>query len=95
MVNRKSPVPAKQHPASPGRLFIAKYPDDLISDRLGAIVNVEMAPTDTCATCKHFVPFETADGYCRRYPPSLKIDGISSAYVPVKAEWVCGEYQGG
>jgi hypothetical protein len=47
----------------------------------------------SCATCAHIIPADDNSGYCRRYPPGLKVDGISSAYVPVKLEWVCGEHR--
>jgi hypothetical protein len=36
------------------------------------------APKPSCASC--------------RYPPSLKVDGNSCTYVPVKLDWKCGEY---
>ena len=46
----------------------------------------------SCSTCKHMVA-EGESGFCRRYPPSLKIDGMSSGYAPVKLEWICGEWK--
>jgi hypothetical protein len=47
-------------------------------------------PKPSCATCAHFMR-EGENGFCRRYPPSLRVDNGSS-YVPVKLEWVCGEW---
>ena len=51
----------------------------------------ECAKADSCATCAH-VSREGEDAYCRRYPPSIRVD-LRSSYVPVKLEWVCGEYK--
>jgi hypothetical protein len=45
-----------------------------------------------CSTCK-FMVADGDNGFCRRYPPSLKVDGISSGYVPVRADWICGEWK--
>jgi hypothetical protein len=50
----------------------------------------ECAKAESCATCAHCMR-EGDNGFCRRYPPSLRVDNGSS-YVPVKLEWVCGEY---
>jgi DNA-directed RNA polymerase alpha subunit len=33
-----------------------------------------------------------ADGYCRRYPPTLKVDGVSGTFPPVRPDWICGEW---
>jgi hypothetical protein len=45
----------------------------------------------SCATCAH-ISRDGELGFCRRYPPSLKIDG-GSQYVPVKLDWKCGEWR--
>jgi len=52
----------------------------------------QKAPAKACGNCAHVIKTDDMQGYCRRYPPSLKIDGNSSAYVPVKLEWLCGEW---
>ena len=44
----------------------------------------------SCATCRHSWTPEK-DTLCRRYPPVLRVD-MRSSYVPVKPEWVCGEF---
>ncbi len=52
-------------------------------------------PAKSCGNCAHVfrVENDTTIGICRRYPPSLKVDGNSSANVPVKLAWVCGEWK--
>jgi transcription elongation factor Elf1 len=54
--------------------------------------------SQSCANCQHVsIVTVLVDGkdekrsFCRRYPPSLRVDGGSS-YVPVKLDWLCGEY---
>ena len=84
MVNRKSDraVPSR------GLKATSPLPVERITSPAGALL------PKTCNNCTHFVALES-NGYCRRYPPSLKIDGVSSCYVPVKSEWTCGEFAHG
>jgi hypothetical protein len=49
----------------------------------------------TCAGCKFIwsVTEDPPNGFCRRNPPTLKVDGNSSAHIPVRLDWWCGEYR--
>lgn len=51
--------------------------------------------SQSCATCVHAFGLQQADppqGFCRRYPPILKLDGVSGAFPPVRLDWRCGEW---
>ncbi len=44
----------------------------------------------SCDKCRH-ISRDGEQAFCRRYPPSLTIQNGAS-YVPVKLEWLCGEW---
>jgi hypothetical protein len=60
-----------------------------------------MAPKSTCSDCRwwHFQAAEADDrdagksiGYCRRFPPSRRENGVGAWPITLGYDW-CGEYQ--
>lgn len=45
-----------------------------------------------CGICRHLWRPDDNSAFCRRYPPVLKVDGVTATFVPVRLDWLCGEY---
>lgn len=53
---------------------------------------VVVPASNQCSVCTHYHKHDDAQGFCRRYPPSVPAMNFSQ-FPPVKADMGCGEFK--
>lgn len=81
------PAPLPEPPPEP-----AAVQDDT-REPSEASAPAQAEPREACEHCRSFVDAGKTGGYCYRNPPALRVDGVSSAYPPVRREWWCNEFK--
>ena len=56
-----------------------------------------MKPSPECRRCRHFEPgnpfMEIELGYCHRFPPVGKFNGVKPSFASTRGDEWCGEFQ--